>query len=184
MRPIIILCTLLLTQNLLYGQKKAELDKGFGTLFINQKLRNISSCLQPITDAQLWQPNENPLIVTSLHTVDLARFSQKSFFSIPVERIEVFMQHSLNRKGQAAGEDIYRFIVYMPAPPEAVYEKLILDLMERYGPVFTTSIHDDGSQSPNWFTETTLLTVSGENVYCTYKGRKYITANFYQAYGG
>jgi len=39
--------------------------------------------------------------------------------------------------------------------------KFMDDVEAAYGQIFTYSIHEDGTESPNWFSEETLLTVSG-----------------------
>lgn len=171
------------------GDERA-VDQPFGGLKIDQPLSKIKKTLNRCKASDLWYGADDPEgLHSSHHLLDLKKAKVKDYFGLPVIRVEVIMNNTIEIDTVTwedihVGEDISRFVVYMEQPSAQEHKAFIDRVVDGYGPIFTSSIHEDGKQSPNWFSSITLLTISGDGVFYEHEGKKYIRAEYRQGYGG
>lgn len=157
-----------------------NIDEGFKGLSVNTAKSQIKQDLTPVDTAELWVPVQNTMFVNTTTTVSIDKSLQ--YFGLDVARIEIQFQDSY---GDEAGQDIYQFTVFLERPSEEAYDDFLQMVMDTYGPVLTYSINmEKGTESPNWFTDKTLMTVSSYDDFIVHNKKKYLMVTYMQAYGG
>lgn len=195
MKTFVHLLLFLFISSQTFAQAPPLLDEGFNSLRVDESLANLSSKLKSIESDELWGEIYHEEYITSTHTFTLDSKNALKFFGLGVKHIDVQFKMGYiegedeDGDGEPDGEGeeletIFQFTLYMEAPSEKDYRELMVQLTNKYGMIETMSINEDDTESPNWFTSITMLTVSGEDSFIYHDGIKYITAKFSQAYGG
>lgn len=166
-----------------------SIDDGISGLKIDQQRKAVekylvsadikSSWLTGITDP-LGTPENMSEMVTSFYTVDLAKFSAKDFFGLPIVRIEA----GFEKNEEDAGENVHEFVIFIKSPDTKSFGTFMEKVQKAYGYTENTGMDEDFYIPPSWYTEITLLSVYGPQAAITIKGQKYIRVHFRQAYGG
>jgi len=157
-----------------------NLDDGFSPLKLFVSTENIEG-LQSVELEELWfAQEESEWMTTAYATFDVGNFKMNEFFGLAIDRAEVvIMEPDENGNGT-----IWQFTLLIEDPGANAYNAFMDDIESAYGPIFTYSIHEDDTESPNWFSEETLLTVSGSKHRIEHNGKKYIMVQFMSGVGG
>lgn len=165
------------------GARAQNIDNGFSPLAIFASAENIQG-LETVSVEDLWKPfEESEWFTTKYAVLDVNNLKNNDFFGLSVDRAEVILVESSNEEGEDVLE-IREFTLLIEYPGTADYNELMDKVESAFGPIFTYSIHEDDTESPNWFTDTTLLTVSGSEHRVEHDGKKYIMVHFMSAVGG
>jgi hypothetical protein len=169
---------------LLSSQAIAQnMDDGFSPLSLFAPTENIQG-LEPIALEDLWSPyQESDWFTTTYATLDVKNLKNNDFFGLSVDRAEVIMTEGESEEGESLME-IREFTLLIEDPGTEAYNEFMDKVESAFGPIFTFSIHEDDTESPNWFSDVTLLTISGADHRIEHGGKKYIMVYFMSAVGG
>jgi hypothetical protein len=156
------------------AQTTKNIDDGFANIKIDQTLQPIQGMLTEIKKENLWKPALSMEMINKVYMVNLSKLKTTTFFGLTISRIEV----------QFDEENIFEFTIFMEAPSKTNHTTFLNKVIDNYGPPEVTSLDENMVECPTWFSSITLLMVSGEGAVVTQNGKKYIYADFTQAYGG
>lgn len=156
-----------------------NLDDGFSPLKLFIESESIKG-LQKIEIDDLWSAyEESEWMTTTYAEFDVKSLKNRAFFGLEVDRVEVVIMSD----GESDGGSIWQFTLLIEDPGASAYSTFIESILNAYGPILTYSIHEDGSESPNWFSSESLLTVSGTEHRIKHDGKEYITVQFMSGVG-
>jgi len=157
---------------------------GFAPLTISMPVDDVRDGFTAVKAENMWEDISNSGYILETGTYDLNKTTSKTYFGLPVARIE--LQTSWGGYDEEKEEEfqtVSKITLWMELPSPDEYVAFISKVVDNYGDIRTFSIHEDDSESPNWWDETTLLTVSGGS-YKVVNGKKYIFARFISSVGG
>lgn len=167
-----------------FSASSQNLDDGVSPLTIEgdpTKLRGLTV----VEQEELWNPVLAPdYFDYEYATYNVNGFKVNSFFGLEIDRVEVVSTSWEDAEGKTV-KQIRQFTLLIEDPGTTDYNAFMKKVEDAYGPILTYSIsEEDWSESPNWFTEITLLTVSGKDHRIEHDGKKYIMVQFMSGRGG
>jgi hypothetical protein len=156
------------------AQTTKNIDDGFANIKIDQTLKPIQGLLIQVKNESLWRQAQIPEMIANSYAVNLSKLKTTTFFGLTIAHIEVHFDE----------ENIFQFTIFMEEPSPTIYANFMSKLMDNYGLPPMSSFDDNMIECPTWFSSITLLMVSGEGAVITKNDKKYIYADFVQAYGG
>ena len=160
-----------------------QLNEGFTPIAILTAVDDIRDGLTTVESSGLWEAIYAEGFILETATYDVNK-TAKSFFGLPVERIEVQTTWGYDEKLDEEYKSVFQFTLFMEAPSDEEYLAFMKRVEENYGYIASFTIHEDDTESPNWFNSITILTVSGKDSMKEVNGKKYVFATFTQAFGG
>lgn len=174
MKKYFIISILFFSAMVSYAQTTTNIDDGYGDIKMDQTFKPIENLLIEVKKETLWKAPSTPEMIPKTYIVNLSKLKTTIFFGLKITRIEV----------QFDEENIFEFTLFMEAPSKTDYKLFFNKLVENYGWPPATTYDENMNECPNWFTNITMLIVSGETVAVEKNGKKYIYADFVQGYGG
>ena len=187
----LLLILLVLLPVMSFAQVEEKLDEGFSSIYITARIDGLSEHLTEIEATNCWHDNVESEYDLNRYVYDVKALESKSFFGLPVERIELKSASFYKEESSEEEEDleyagVNAFFLFISLPSPKEFDEFSTKIEDEYGPVLSTEINmEDDSETPLWFTSWSMMTFTNFDApFVAADGKRYILVKFSCAQGG
>jgi|GEM_PF-6834546 len=165
-------------------------DEGLSPIYINASIDALTEDLTKTEATKLWFDNVVDEYSLDRYVYDVKALKTKSFFGLPVERIEIKSSWCYDESSEDEEYSefigIREFYLFIKLPSQKKFDAFSLEIEDKYGPIRSYEINmEDDSETPMWFSFMTMMTFTNYDApFVAADGKKYILVKYRCAHGG